>query len=493
MTTETNPNGWDRSAMFGRWLRDKFAILFVTSWLYLLGWTIVIGAFAVLLYLDGKFSYNLAVGSSIAPAAFMAMGFVFRFFAAVFLMASERSRMLAKAERSDWPEVERTRILRRRKPQEWERRGKVWRRIGMSISLLVCLHAIGIGLEALSHKRDTAQIEKQVQENLTATTQMQVATLREQQAGIRADLKLKVDPLTAEIERLDTDGKINEDLAEIQKAQRKTFQDEAQVKIDAIDVQIQGILFPETDAEAEQQARDRAEASEADEWAPLFVGIAQFVTQTKNPTDWAIYLCAVAFIVFWVLNAEGIVIFVPKELMKMHMQDSIAAAKDAERQARSDSAKSGWETRKEAEEAEREQLKIDDGPYWSLKIIKALNNGMPKRTVKGTMRTFFSNMEPGAVKLRLTRLMDARLELPKGFYKDGRGDVKRADRAIERGFLSEDRKTYLMQEHIDYILMEGEYAPKKEAKPKQEINGKDHSTELTLPELGADDADRPEA
>jgi len=497
MTTQTKPTSWDRAAMFGRWLRDKFAILFVTSWLYLLGWTIVLGAFAVLLYLDGKFSYNLAVGSSIAPAAFMAMGFAFRFFAAVFLMASERSRMLAKAERNDWPEAERTRLLKRRKPQEWERRGKVWRRIGLSISVLVCLHAIGIGLEALSHKRDTAQIEQQFQDNLTASTELQVATLEKQKSEIRADLKLKVDPLTEEIRRLDTDGKVNEELADEQKAQRKNFQESAAVRIAAIDSQIQGILFPESDEEAEQQARDRAEASEADEWAPLFIGIAQAVTQNRNPSDWAIYLCAVAFIVFWVLNAEGIVIFIPKELMKMHMQDAIAAAKDAERREASERAKKGWETRKEAEESEREQLQIDDGPYWSLMIMKALNNGMPKRTVKGTMRTFFSSMEPNAVRLRLNRFMDARLELPKGFYKDGKGDVKRADRAIERGFLSEERPTYLMQEHIDYILMEGEYAPKKKAdeepKPKQAENGKDHSTELTLPELGADDADRPAA
>lgn len=389
MITETKLSAWDRSAMFGRWLRDKFAILFVTSWLYLLGWTIVLGAFSVLLYLDGKFSYNLAVGSSIAPAAFMAMGFMFRFFAAVFLMASERSRMLAKAEREDWPEDEETRLFKRRKIQEWERRGKVWRRIGLSISILVCLHAIGIGLEALSHKRDTAQIERQVQDNLTATTQMQVDTLKEQQAGIRSDLKLKVDPLTAEIERLDTDGKINEDLAEIQKAQRKAFQDEAQAKIDAIDAQIQGILFPGTDEEAEQQARDRAEASEADEWAPLFIGIAQFVTQKREPTDWAIYLCAVAFIVFWVLNAEAIVIFIPKELMKMHMQDAVASEK--KNPNRVEGGKKAAETRNRRR---RQTLKIQEQadsylPAWRKAVQYARNT---KWTAKGISDTAFPNV-----------------------------------------------------------------------------------------------------
>lgn len=389
MTTETKLTGWDRAAMAARWMRDKFAILFITSWLYMLGWTIVLGAFAVLLYLDGKFSYNLAVGSSIAPAAFMAMGFVFRFFAAVFLMASERARMLAKAEQDEWPEEEKTRLLKRRKPQEWERRGKVWRRIGMSISVLVCLHAIGIGLEALSHKRDTAKIEQQFQANLTATTNLQVETLEKQKEGIRADLKLKVDPLTAEIERLDTDGKRNEDLATTQKVQRAAFQTEAQEKIDAIDKQIQGILFPETDEEAEEQARERAEASEAEEWAPLFVGIAQAVTQSKTPDDWAIYLCAVAFIVFWVLNAEGIVIFVPKELMKMHMQDAVAATKKDP--TRVEAGKKAAETKKRRN---RQTLKIQEQaesylPGWKKAVQYAQNTSY---TAKGIAQTAFPNI-----------------------------------------------------------------------------------------------------
>ena len=481
----------ERGRIMLRWFRDQFAILFVTSWLYMLGWSIVLGAFAVLLYLDGKFSYNLAVGSSIAPAAFMAMGFVFRFFAAVFLMASERSRVLAKAERNDWPEEARTRLLKRRKPQEWERRGKVWRRIGMSISLLVCLHAIGIGLEALSHKRESAKIVREVQDNLQENVDAQLALLDSQKADIRSDLAISTAPLIARAEKLDSDGKLNEERTDAIQARIDKLTDDAQAKINEIDAKKLGLIAPETDEQALQDATAKAEATEAQEWAPLFVGIAQFVTMSQEPDDWTIYLCAVAFIVFWVLNAEGIVIFVPKELMKMHMQDSIAASlKDP---VRVEAGKKAAETRKEREEAEREQLKIDDGPFWSLKIVKALNTGMSKRTVKGTMRTFFSNMEPDAVRVRLTRLMDARLELPKGFYKDGNGNVKRADKAIERGFLSEDRKTYLMQEHIDFILMEGEYAPKKEEKPKQEVNGKDHSTELTLPELGADDANRPAA
>ena len=158
-----------------------------------------------------------------------------------------------------------------------------------------------------------------------------------------------------------------------------------------------------------------------------------------------------------------------------------------------EAGKKAAETPKEREEAEREQLKIGDHGYWTDRIMKALNVSMPKRTVKGMCTTFFGRMEEARLSVELHRRLDERMELPKGFMRDAKGKMKRLDKAIERGLLSEDRPTYLMQEHIDFILMRGEYAPKKEEKPKQEVNGKDHSTDVTLPELGADDADRPAA
>ena len=161
--------------------------------------------------------------------------------------------------------------------------------------------------------------------------------------------------------------------------------------------------------------------------------------------------------------------------------------------ARVEAGKKAAETRKEREEADREQLKIGDHGYWTDRIMKALNVSMPKRTVKGMCTTFFGRMEEARLSVELHRRLDERMELPKGFMRDAKGKMKRLDKAIERGLLSEDRPTYLMQEHIDFILMRGEYAPKKEEKPKQEVNGKDHSTDVTLPELGADAADRPAA
>lgn len=455
---------WKRAQIGARWMRDSFASWFATSWLYIILWGVVAVAFSVLLYIDGKFSRSLAP-DSVDPLSFQAMGWAYRFFAAAFLMAAAR-------------------CVFKGIPGRW-----TFRLLGIFASVIVCLHAFGFGFEALSDRRDQAMAVREVAQIAESSNKDLIATLEARKSQIDADLTAAVEPLNAEIRQYITDGLNNDDLADDSRARRNAIQDQAAADKRAIDDQIMQLVMSgaETRTEAVNTVAD------AQPWHPLFVGMAQVATWSKEPSDWSIYLNAIAFVIFWVLLAESLVIFLPERIYVMHMNDA-ENAKDA---ARSEAAKKGWQTRKTAEEEEREQLKIDDGPYWSLKIIKALNNGMPKRTVKGTMRTFFSNMEPNAVKLRLTRLMDARLELPKGFYKDGRGDVKRADRAIERGFLSEDRKTYLMQEHIDYILMEGEYAPKKKAeeKPKQATNGQDHSTDLTIPELGHDDddVDRPEA
>jgi len=314
---------------------------------------------------------------------------------------------------------------------------------------------------------------------------------------VRSDTQVTIDTYQRSIQNITTDGLDNDDEAQIYALKQQEALEARDTRLGEIRSEIAALR---SENRSVSSTATQAQA-DSDSFNPLFVFGARLSSNTWNPAetppDVHKFIWGVAF--FTLFFGFGEI------LMMVAFTGGYAALKvvserktaEEEANARSEAARKGWETRKEAEEAEREQLKIDDGPYWALKIIKALNNGMPRRTVKGTMRTFFSNMEPAEVKLRLNRLIDARLELPKGFYKDGNGDVKRADRAIERGFLSEDRKTYLMQEHIDFILMEGDYAPKKQAdeepKPKQKVNGKDHSTELTIPELGADDADRPQA
>ena len=77
--------------MAARWCRDKAAGFIASFWLYVILWTVVGIAFSVLLYIDGKFSRSLAEGlEEIDPFSFQAMGWGFRLFAAIFLMAAAR-------------------------------------------------------------------------------------------------------------------------------------------------------------------------------------------------------------------------------------------------------------------------------------------------------------------------------------------------------------------------------------------------------------------
>ena len=95
-------------------------------------------------------------------------------------------------------------------------------------------------------------------------------------------------------------------------------------------------------------------------------------------------------------------------------------------------------------------------------------------------QTYFGTIEPGQLREHLKRQIDAHLELPKA-------DTKKHKRAIERGLLSDERKTYLMQDHIDLIFSEGAWAPKAEEEPKQEVNGIDHQEPQGAPNDDTDD------
>ena len=441
---------WKRAQIGARWMRDSFASWFATSWLYLILWGVVLGAFVVLLYIDGKFSRSLAP-DSVNPLSFQAMGWVYRFFAAAFLMAAARCVIKGIPGK------------------------KTFHALGVFASVIVCLHAFGFGFEALSDRRDQAMSIREVAEIAETSNADLIATLEARKVQIDADLEAAVGPLNAEIRQYITDGLNNDDLADDTRARRNAIQDQAAQDKREIDTQIMQLVM--TGAETRTEAVETV--AQAQPWHPLFVGMAQVTSWSREPTDWAIYLNAIAFVIFWVLLAESLVIFLPERIYLMHMHD-------AEYARRSAASKKGWEDKKAAEEEEREQLKIGDHGYWETRILKALNTNMKSPTAKGMGNTYFGRMEAGALRVQLQRRLDERMELPKA-------DPKKHKNAIERGFVSDEHKTYLMQEHLDFILRTGEYAPKKEAKPKQAVNGTDHSTELTIPELGQDDADRPQA
>ena len=294
MTDETYEEEYENERPFLNWFRDEFASWLSTFWLYILLWGIVLGAFGVLMYFDGKFSRNLFLGAAISPLAAQIMGWVFRFFAAVFLMAVERNRHLGI------------------------NKGRTINYMGFAVSVLVCLHAVGFGLEALSDRRDGAMANRAAVEVVTQSNDDLIAALEARKATIDTDTAAAVAALDAEIKQYITDGLNNDDLADESRARRTELQDAARADKKAIDDQILELIA----SGAEQKSEGIIEVASEQAWAPLFVGLAQIASWSKEPTDWVIYLCGVGFIIFWVFVAEAIVIFLPAQVYKMHLHDA---------------------------------------------------------------------------------------------------------------------------------------------------------------------------
>lgn len=296
MTTETDRlSGWDRALLAARWTRDKFAGWFATTWLFLILWTVVAITFCVLLYIDGKFSRSLAEGvEAIDPLSFQMMGWAYRLFAAAFLMAA--ARCAYKGIKGKW----------------------TFRGLGLFASIIVCLHAFGFGFEALSDRRDQAVAVREIVETKAAGKEDLIAALEGRKATIDTDTTSAVATLDAEITQYITDGKNNDYLADDARERRNTLQDSARAEKTAIDTEIMALMREASNGKVE----GLEVTATAKPWAPLFVGIAQLVTWSKEPTDWAIYLCAIGFVIFWVLLGESLVIFLPERIYTMHLHDA---------------------------------------------------------------------------------------------------------------------------------------------------------------------------
>jgi hypothetical protein len=316
-----------------RWFRDSFASWFATAWLYLILWTVVAGAFGVLMYIDGKFSRSLAEGASIDPLSFQIMGWVYRLFAAAFLMA---------AARCAYKQIE-----------------GVWtfRLIGAFASVIVCLHAFGFGFEALADRRDQAMSARTVATLSETNYTDQIAALERQKDSLRADRDGDVERLQASIQGIVSDGLNNDELADVYRQDQTRITDEARRKIGAIDDQILGLM---QDANAAETSATQVQA-DTRPWAPLFIGMAQVATWSKEPTDWAIYLCAVGFIIFWVLLGESLVIFLPERIYSMHLKDAEAKPKAVEAKDGEVIIKMTEQEAQEMQDALRHYAKLREG------------------------------------------------------------------------------------------------------------------------------------
>lgn len=386
METNQTVSLWTRAAIGGRWLRDQFAALFASFWLYILLWSVVLGAFAVLLYIDGIFSRSLAP-DSINPLSFQAMGWAYRVFAASFLMAAARCQIKGL------------------------KGGNTFRALGAFASVIVCLHAFGFGFEALDDRRDQALAVRDVSAIVETSNQEQINTLKERKAEIDTDLSAAVSALNAEITQYISDGLNNDDLADESRARRNQLQDQAAEDKRAIDDQILQLVA----GGAEVRTKAVTAEADAEAWAPLFIGMAQLFTWTKEPTDWAIYLSAIGFVIFWVLLGESLVIFLPERIYVMHMHDAEYArggraiyTEDA-MLAKARQVAAGLKAA-ETRAARKGAIKLTgEDEYWKYNVPRVLDalEKNPKLTVGGIAHTYFGRMTDQELGARITRALKA--------------------------------------------------------------------------------------
>ena len=358
------------------WCRDKGGSFVATSWLYLVLWGIVAAAFSTLLYMDGKFSRSLADGASINPLAFQVMGWCFRFFAVVFLMAAARN------------------------VHKGIGKGLTFYVLGVFVSIIVCAHAVGIGLEALDDKKDKAMA---VQTTVTAQTdgiQAKLSAFERQKEGIRSDLAATKASNQAAIDNITSDGLNNDQLADVYRQDNADADKQARERIAAIDAAEIELL-----AQSATVNTDNASTvATADKWSPLFVGMAQLFTLDKEPSDWAIYLCGVGFIIFWVFVAESLVIFVPPAVYQMHLHDADNA--DKKDPKRVEAGKKAAETRKRGKTL---QIDIKDKEkqqrdWWSVRLKDATHSAVSTEAVARYYFPEFTVEEfPGKIRAALKK------------------------------------------------------------------------------------------
>lgn len=347
-----------------------------------------------------------------------------------------------------------------------------WRRIFSILTgvaaIILLLHAYGISAKIMQGQFDADAAISDVAEVNTGAIEQQIADLQQERDDVRTDTQVTLETYQQSIQNITSDGLDNDDEAQIYAIKQQEALQARDSRLGEIRLEI---------ASLRKEARGVSsvatqEQADSDSFNPLFVFGARLSTWEWNPavdpSNVHKFAWGVAF--FTLFFGFGEI------LMMVAFTGGYAALKVvSEREKRSAAAKKGHETRKAKEAEASEPLKIEDNEFWLTRIPKALNTGLKRRTIKGMCQTYFGTIEPGALREHLYRQIDKRIELP-GTYQNAKGETVPYSKAIERGLLSADRPTYLMQEHIDFIFSEGEYAPK----PKQELNG-------TKPN-GADDA-----
>lgn len=282
-------------ASAGRWVKDEAAEWVIGSWALILGWLIVGVIFFSFLQMDGYFSRGLGENSGVDPDLFMHIGWMFRLFAALFLVFTVKLKSLGMDHEAAWIKV-----------------------IGVVVTLLVVAHALGFGLKALEGKRSNAVAVEQTADVAAKSNDQVIAELKEQKRGIQETRDNQLANLQSSIEKITGDGLDNDDLADEYRKDQKIERDNARAAIAEIDKRITDLTVSGGAAQTEATQ----EIATTEKWAPLFVGIAQLFTWNPNPDDWWIYVAGVLFLAFWIMVGDTICIFMPHALYKMHLADA---------------------------------------------------------------------------------------------------------------------------------------------------------------------------
>jgi hypothetical protein len=282
-------------ASAGRWLKNEAAEWVIGSWAMILGWLIVGVIFASFLQMDGYFSRGLGENSGVDPDLFMHIGWMFRLFAALFLVFTVKLKSLGMHSEAAWIKM-----------------------IGIVVTLLVVAHALGFGLKALEGKRSNAVAVEQTANVAAKSNDQVIAELKEQKKGIQETRDNQLANLQSSIEKITGDGLDNDYLADEYRKDQKIERDNARDAIAEIDKRITDLTVSGGAAQTEATQ----EIATTEKWAPLFVGIAQLFTWDPNPDDWWIYVAGVLFLAFWIMVGDTICIFMPHALYKMHLADA---------------------------------------------------------------------------------------------------------------------------------------------------------------------------
>lgn len=295
------------------WLRDKFGRWFASTTSFTFMWLAIGLAVAVAYFWDAIWSGRQAPEG--LELSFQAGGAVVRtwtVFALVGVVALFRSR-------AHWL-------------------GGILLATWLCTSIMSYGHVLGFVASGQMERYSKGTAVEQVADIKTASPEQKITLLQEQITSIESRLKRQTDPLTAEIDKLQNDGKLNDDLADDAKERRAKLEDDANSRIAGLEQQIFDIKANGV-ATAIEVEGDKVDAVKFD---PLYMWIASAL-HGPDPTTDQLKTVAARVGAFWAFLIEMIAGAGPAILYAAHAH--FADKSEAKDPTRVQAGKKAAETR----------------------------------------------------------------------------------------------------------------------------------------------------